>query len=108
MIFKKKNKTPKIFQISDNAVEFIRKYLLPQCNTITKVDGDSLDLFLSIAFDWESSMVDENGQDKGYDYPEKERNEMADRFISEVSGKWSSGKWVPDFDDLNRKLGLGG
>ena len=51
-------------------------------------------------------MVDENGNDKNYDYPNKERNEMADRFVSEVSGKWSSGLWTPDFDDINKRLGL--
>ena len=36
----------------------------------------------------------------------KERNEMADRFVSEVSGKLSSDLWVADLDDLNKRLGL--
>ena len=51
-------------------------------------------------------MVDENGNDITYDYPEKERNEMADRFVSEVSGKLASDYWTVDFDELNKKLGL--
>ena len=29
--------------------------------------------------DIESPMVDENGQDRTYDYPDKQRNEMADK-----------------------------
>lgn len=106
MCFKKKTKPLKIFKLSDDAVEFIKKYLIRQCHISTKIDGDTLDDFLSIAFDWESLMVDENGNDKTFDYPDKERNEMADRFVSEVSGKWSSGLWSPDFDDLNNRLGL--
>lgn len=106
MFFKKKTKSLKTFVLSNEAVDFIRKYLLEKCNITSKVDADTLNLFLSVAFDWESSMVDENGNDKTYDYPERERNEMADKFVSEVSGKWSSGLWIPDFEDLNKRLGL--
>lgn len=39
---------------------------------------DILDDFVSMAFDWECEMVDENGEDKTGDYPNKRRNEMAD------------------------------
>lgn len=106
MCFSKKNKKVQFFRVSDEAVEFIRKYLLQECNVTSKIDGDTLDDFLSVAFDWETEMVDENGYDKTYDYPDKDRNERADRFVSEISGKWSSGLWVPDFDDLNKRLGL--
>lgn len=106
MCFKKKNKQLKFFKLSDEAIEFIKKYLLKECKVVTKIDGDTLDDFLSVAFDWESLMVDENGNDKNYDYPDKERNEMADRFVSEVSGKWTSGLWSPDFEDVNKRLGL--
>lgn len=106
MFFGKKDKHLKVFKLSDDAVYFIKKYLLQECNILTEIDGDLLDEFLSIAFDWESLMVDENGNDKTYDYPDKERNEMADKFIAEVAGKWSSGLWTPDFEDLNKRLGL--
>ena len=95
-----------VFKLSDEAIEFIRLYLLKKLNISTKIDMDILDDFVSIAFDWESEMVDENGKDKTYDYPNKERNEMADRFVSEVSGKLSTDLWIPDFDDLNKRLGL--
>ena len=106
MFFKKKNKDMSVFKLSDEAIEFIRLYLLKKLNISTKIDMDILDDFVSIAFDWESEMVDENGKDKTYDYPNKERNEMADRFVSEVSGKLSTDLWIPDFDDLNKRLGL--
>ncbi len=67
---------------------------------------DILDDFVSTAFDWESLMVDENVYDKMYEYPNKLRNEMADRFVTEVSGKLLTDLWIPDFDDLNKRLGL--
>ena len=106
MCFKKRNKVMRVFKLSDEAIEFIKIYLLKECNVTTKIDMDILDEFVSIAFDWESLMVDENGYDKTYEYPNKERNEMADRFVSEVSGKLSTDSWIPDFDDLNKRLGL--
>lgn len=96
----------KYFNLSDDAVNFIKTYLLKECNVTTKIDMDVLDDFISIAFDWETAMIDENGYDRTDNYPHKERNEMADRFVSEVSGKLSTGLWVPDFDDLNKRLGL--
>ena len=106
MCFKKKNKDIKVFKLSDEAVEFIKIYLLKELNVSAKIDMDALDDFVFKAFDWESEMVDENGKDKTCDYPNKERNEMADRFVSEVSGKLSTGLWTPDFEDLNKRLGL--
>ena len=106
MYFRKKGKKVKVFKLSDEAIKFIKIYLLKECNVTTKIDMDLLDEFVSIAFDWETLMVDENGNDKNCDYPNKERNAMADRFVSEVSGKLSSGLWSPDFEDLNERLGL--
>lgn len=102
----KRNNKLKVFKLSDDAVNFIKTYLLNECDITTQINMDILDDFISIAFDWETAMVDENGYDRTEDYPYKERNKMADKFVSEVSGKLSSGLWIPDFDDLNRKLGL--
>ncbi len=106
MCFRKKSKEIKTFKLSVEAVNFIKTYLLPELNITSKIDEGILDDFLYIASVWESLMVDENGYDKNYEYPDKERNEMADRFVTEISGKWSSGLWVPDFEDLNQRLGL--
>ena len=105
MCFRKKDKKVKVFKFTDEAVEFMRMYLLKDNKSITQIDMELIDEFVSIAFDWESLTVDEYGHEKTYDYPDKSRNEMADRFVSEVSGKLSTG-WVPDFDDLNKRLGL--
>lgn len=96
----------KVFKLSDDAISFIRTYLIEECNVTTKIDMDIFDDFIAIAFDWETAMVDENGHDRTNNYQHKERNEMADKFVSEVSGKLSTGLCVPDFDDLNKKLGL--
>jgi len=106
MFFKKKKKEVKVFELSEEAINFIKTYLLKECNITTKIDRDTLDQFVVVAFNWETDMVDENGNDITYDYPEKERNEMADRFVSEVSGKLASDYWTVDFDELNKKLGL--
>lgn len=102
---KKKNKEVTVFRLSNESVEFIKKYLLKDTD-ISKINADILAEFVAIAFDYESLMVDKNGSEKTYDYPDKERNEMADRFISEISVKLESDLWVIDFDDLNKRLGL--
>lgn len=104
MCFKKKQ--PKIFKLSNDSIQFIRKYLIDELEIRTKIDEDILVECISVAFDWESLMVDENGQDRTYDYPDKQRNEMADKFVSDVSGRFSSEKWILDFEDLNKRLGL--
>lgn len=106
MCFRKRNKQIKIFKLSDDAVDFIKSYMLQECNVTKKIDIDLFDEFLSIASDWENLMIDANGYDKTYDYENKLRNESADRFVSEVSGKLSSDRWTPDLDDLNKRLGF--
>ena len=106
MCFKKSSKKVNTFKFSNEAVEFIQEYLLRECNVTSAIDDDLLEKFISIALDWESMTVDEHGNYKNYDYPEKKRNELADRFVSEVSGKLSDNVWKPDLDDLNKKLGL--
>lgn len=106
MFFKKNDKNKKIFQLSDDAINFIKDYLLKECKVSERIDMDMFEEFIDMALDWETQMVDENGRDKIDDYPNKKRNEMADRFVSEVSAKLSSGLWLPDIDDLNKKLGL--
>lgn len=50
--------------------------------------------------------LSKDGCDKSYDYPERERNEMADKFVGEITGQWNEEKLVPDFEDLNKRLGL--
>lgn len=68
-----------------------------------------LDGIIDLATQWEIDMIDPlsaDGCDKNYDYPERERNELADKFVSEITGKWNDDVLVPDFDDLNKRLGL--
>lgn len=94
------------YKLSDEAVVFIRDYLFAECEITAPIDENKMEEFISIAFDWETSMVDENGNDKLHDYPDKRRNEAADRFISEVSNKWVDEFCFIDFSDLNQRLGL--
>lgn len=47
-----------------------------------------------------------DGCDKTYDYHEREWNELADKFVGEITGQWDDDKLIPDFYDLNKRLGL--
>lgn len=107
-IFKKANKIKK-FCLSDDAITFIQKYVINELSINNPINEEMLDEIISLATDWELDMIDQNskyGSDKQYDYPEKERNELADKFVGEVTGKWDDNKLIPDFDDLNKRLGL--
>ncbi len=111
MLFRKKKnnqKEIKTFTLSNEAVLFIKKYAYPQLNTNSLIDEDLLDDITELATQWELDMIDplsEDGRDKTYDYPEKERNELADKFVGEITGQWDD-ESTPDFDDLNKRLGL--
>ena len=112
-MFSKKRQTEqkeiKKFVLSDNAITFIKKVVQSELNITFPIDEDVLDEITDLAVQWEMDMIDpldKEGGDKTYDYPERERNEMADKFVSEVTGQWDDDVLVPDFEDLNKKLGL--
>lgn len=97
------------FILSDNAIVFIKNHIMKEIHIDKPIDENELDKIINIASQWEVDMIDplsNEGFDKEYDYPEKERNELADAFISEVTGQWNDLVSVPDFDDLNKRLGL--
>ena len=97
------------FVLSENAITFIKNFVKPQLNITSPINEDVLDEITDLAVQWEMDMIDpldKEGRDKTYDYPERKRNEMADKFVSEVTGQWDDEKLVPDFEDLNRRLGL--
>ena len=111
MCFIKKTKqtTIKKFTLSDNAILFIKKYVFPQLQINAPLDENMLDEITELATQWEMNMIDplsSDGCDKTYDYPERERNELADKFVGEITGQWDDDKLIPDFDDLNKRLGL--
>lgn len=111
MCFNKKIEQVKIkkFSLSDNAILFIKKYAFPQLQIDAPLDENMLDKITELATQWEMDMIDPlsiDGCDKTYDYPERERNELADKFVGEITGQWDDEKLIPDFDDLNKRLGL--
>lgn len=113
MIFFKKKTIKKTeqkkFKISEESILFIKKYIIPELNIVSPIDNDMLDKIIGLATQWETDMMDplsKDGGDKSYDYPERERNEMADEFVSEITGQWDDDSLVPDFADLNKKLNL--
>ena len=97
------------FVLSDNAIDFIRRFVLNELGISAPINCDMLDTIVSLATEWELDMIDPHscdGVDREYDYPEKERNEEADRFVAEITGQWEDEKCIPDLDDLNARLGL--
>ena len=111
MFFKKKNNKQKIvkFTLSENSIFFIKKYILIELKITTPINENDLDTIVALATQWELDMIDplsKHGSDKTYNYPNKERNELADKFVAEITGQWDDDKAIPDFDDLNKRLGL--
>ena len=110
MFFKKNVKqTTAKFCLSENAVAFIKKFAINALNINSPINEETLERIIDLATQWELDMIDplsKDGCDKTCDYPDRERNEAADKFVSEITGQWNDEKLVPDFDDLNKRLGL--
>lgn len=88
------------YPLSEEAVEFIRTYILP-IKHIDFIDRDIFYDILDIAENWELDMIDENGVDKN-DNPFIERDTMGMNFVTEITGQDGE----PNLDDLNCRLGL--
>lgn len=109
MCINKKNNIIKKFRLSEDAVVFIEKFVLRELKLTTAINSDIMDKIIELATQWELNMIDsstENYQDKKYDYPERERDMAADKFVTEITGQWDEDNSVLDFDDLNERLKL--
>lgn len=95
----------KTFKLSDTSFSFVKKYALKELNINSKINQETIEEILKFAVDCELNMIDENGMDKDYDYPEKERDILGDYFVGEVSGKEANNIFV-DLEDLNARLNL--
>lgn len=95
----------KTFKLTNDAISFISQYALKELNINSKIDEKNIDEILIFAENCELNLIDENGNDKDYDYPEKERDILGDLYVSEVSGYYSKNIDI-DLDDLNKKLNL--
>lgn len=98
-------KKRKTFKLSDTAISFVSKYALKELNINSKIDEKIADEIFIFAENCELNLIDENGSDKDYDYPEKERDILGDLYVSEVSGYYSKNIDI-DLDELNKKLKL--
>lgn len=101
-MFKKKTVTRTT--VSDLSIDYIKKYAISYFNISTPINENMFDMIFEQACDFELLMIDDNGCDKTYDYPDKERNEMADKFVSDISGIYANGN--VDLEDLNKRSGL--
>jgi len=99
------DKIYKKFKLSETAVLFIQKYAIPELKIENIITEKIQDEIFNFATDCELNMIDENGCDKDYDYMEKERDILGDKYVSEVSGQWAL-NLIIDLDDLNERLGL--
>ena len=107
-LFKKQscNKEYPKFTLSNDAVIFIKKYAMPALNICLPITEELEDRIFEFAEECELNMIDplsENGADKDYDYPEKERDVLGDKYVGEVSGRWAE-NFTVDLDDLNHRL----
>ncbi len=93
-------KKKKIFKHSNSSVRFISKYALKEFDIKSKIDEQMVEKILIFAKNCELNMIDEDGTDKDYEYPNKEKDILGDLYISEVSGKHSKNIEI-DLDDLN-------
>ncbi len=95
----KKNK-----KLSSFAINFLKDCLLPNIAHNDTIDNGILTEAVQLATEWELNMLDAEGNEKDYDYPNKLRNENAEKFVSEVTGIWT--KSEIDLTDLNEKFKL--
>lgn len=93
------------FKLSDSAIYFILKYALKELNINSKINERIAEEILNYAENCELNMIDENGTDKDYEYPEKERDILGDLYVSEVSGYYSKNIDI-NLEDLNNRLNL--
>lgn len=105
----KASKEAKKFKLSEGAITFIKNFALPELRLTAPIDTIALEKIVELATQWELDMIDplsKDGCDKTYEYPERERNELADKFVGEITGQWDDASLIPDLDDLNTRLGL--
>lgn len=76
-----------------------------QKNTLSKINENIAEKILIFAENCELNMINEDGTDKDYEYPNKERDILGDLYVSEVSRKHSKNIEI-DLDDLNTCLNL--
>lgn len=98
----KKNIT---FKLSEQGLTFIKEYAVKELIITSKIDDDIMDKIFKFAVDCELNMIDEQGKDKEFNYPEKERDILGDEFVSEVSGNYGKNINI-DLNDLNSRLNL--
>ncbi|MBQ7307836.1 MAG: hypothetical protein IJW82_04825 [Clostridia bacterium] len=108
---KEKNTQPKelkIYVFSEESVLFIKKYAIPQLKINGLINNENIYDILDYADECELNLIDplsKNGQDKTYDYPEKERDFLGDKFVSEFSGL-DIETFQIDYEDLNKRIQL--
>ena len=97
---KKKQEVNNPKKLSEEAILFIKKYAIPKLKIQGRINEDVAIDILDFACDCELNMIDEQGDDRTDDYPEKERDILGDAYVTETSA------YEIDLIDLNERLGL--
>jgi hypothetical protein len=97
----KKSEKPEKLIFTADAILFIKKYAIPELSLTNPLDEDQFDEICTFADDCELDMIDENGEDKQYDYPEKERDILGDKFVTFMSHHADIDYYI-DYDELSK------
>jgi hypothetical protein len=88
---------------TDREILFIKKYAIPDLGLTYPLDEEQFDKICDYAEDCELNMIDEYGADKQYDYAEKERDILGDRFVTFMSS-YADKNYFIDYDELNKMV----
>jgi hypothetical protein len=88
---------------TDMEILFIKKYAIPDLGILCPIDEEKFDIIADYADKCELNMIDENGEDKQYDYPEKERDILGDKFVTFLSS-YADKNYFIDYEELNKNV----
>ena len=97
------NETYPKFCLSSDGLKFITEYAMSALSIDKPVTEESEKQIFEYAKKCELNMTDNDGNDINSDYPEKERDILADKYVTELSLAWAK-DYVLDLDDLNNRI----
>ncbi|MGN1227922.1 MAG: hypothetical protein ACI4TX_04690 [Christensenellales bacterium] len=96
-------KTKKNYILSNESLEYIKKYMIDELNIKSEIDSNILAEMVQIADSYECLLADYE-EDKSLNF-DMQKSLDSCKFVDEVSGHWAK-NLEPDFDDLNKRLNL--
>jgi hypothetical protein len=88
---------------TEREILFIKKYAIPDLGLTEPLNEEQFDKICMYAEECELDMIDENGEDRQGDYPEKERDILGDRFVTFMSS-YADIDYVIDYEELSKMV----